>query len=72
MSAEDSSPSSGTSAATPPAAAFHASGTPADSGGPPHSPRKELDAVFLVLDCIIDLGLGDRGLPEHGHGSQRS
>lgn len=25
---------------------------------------KELDAIFLVLDCIIDLGLGDRGLSQ--------
>ena len=25
--------------------------------------KKELDAIYLVLDCIIDLGLGDRGLP---------
>ena len=24
--------------------------------------QKELDALYLVLDCIIDLGLGDRGL----------
>lgn len=24
--------------------------------------RKELEAIYLVLDCIIDLGLGDRGL----------
>ena len=27
--------------------------------------RKELDAIFLVLDCIIDLGLSDRGLSQH-------
>lgn len=26
--------------------------------------RKELDAMFLVLDSIIDLGLGDRGLSQ--------
>lgn len=26
------------------------------------SQSKELDAIYLVLDSIIDLGLGDRGL----------
>jgi len=36
-------------------------GTPAESrGGLPQ--QKELDAIYLVLDCIIDLGLGDRGI----------
>lgn len=36
-------------------------GTPTEPrGGLPH--QKELDAIYLVLDCIIDLGLGDRGI----------
>lgn len=38
-------------------------GTPAESGGGlPRQQRKELDAIYLVLDCIIDLGLGDKGI----------
>lgn len=41
-------------------------GTAADSsthgGGQQQQQRKELEAIYLVLDCIIDLGLGDRGL----------
>eukprot|EP00903_Cladosiphon_okamuranus_P016005 g14779.t2 len=32
------------------------------SGGPSHQQlRRELEAIYLVLDCIIDLGLGDKG-----------
>ncbi|CAM9523334.1 unnamed protein product, partial [Ectocarpus fasciculatus] len=42
-------------------------GTAADSSGhggvqQQQQQRKELEAIYLVLDCIIDLGLGDRGL----------
>lgn len=29
-----------------------------------HHARKELEAIFLVLDCIIDLGLSGRGLSQ--------
>lgn len=32
---------------------------------PRNARHKQLDATYLVLDCIIDLGLGDRGLPKH-------
>lgn len=38
-----------------------AGGTPS---GKEDNARKELDAIYLVLDCIIDLGLGDRGLSQ--------
>lgn len=39
-------------------------GTPAESSGgvPQQQQRKELDAIYLVLDCIVDLGLGDKGI----------
>ncbi|CAM9719375.1 unnamed protein product [Scytosiphon promiscuus] len=51
MTAEDSSPQQ-----TQP-------GTPVDNTrGSLHQQQRELDAIYLVLDCIIDLGLGDRGL----------
>lgn len=33
-----------------------------DSSDPQRTQSKELDAIDLVLDSIIDLGLGDRGL----------
>lgn len=29
-----------------------------------HSKEEELNAIYLVLDSIIGLGLGDRGLPK--------
>lgn len=31
-------------------------------GKRPDTRQNELEAIYLVLDCIIDLGLGDRGL----------
>lgn len=33
----------------------------ANSGSPQHE-KKSVDTIYLVLDCIIDLGLGDKGL----------
>lgn len=50
MTAEDSAPQPG---------------TPAESSCGPQQQqqhRKELNAIYLVLDCIIDLGLGDKGI----------
>lgn len=37
-------------------------GVSIDISDPQHTQSKELDAIYLVLDSIIDLGLGDRGL----------
>lgn len=50
MTAEDSS-----SNQVPPGAPNEA------NGGSPRQ-NSSVDTIYLVLDCIIDLGLGDKGL----------